>query len=108
MFATAPERTSTVLDRFRIPPERVSTSELKFERVLFVATSPPERVFIAEVFCATIHESEEIVLTMPARLHEREFTVLSRAERFALLVLRFPERVFTVPERASCAREAVK
>lgn len=88
-------------------PERLRSDACVSERL-------PERAFISIVFCATVPESVMIAFESPVTTQESEVTTAfvvpiapervikfeattpERAERFVLVVARFPERVSTV------------
>ncbi len=85
-----------------LSPIFVAIAHEREERFEFVFARFPERVAVFASVSMTRPESVEISVFILVKLPER-FAVA-----FCSTILMRPEREFTVPERAFCARESVK
>ena len=101
LVATCPERVPIEVFIVITTPERMVTSEVRLARFTFVRSREPEREMKLFPRVRTRPERDETVVFTELSPHERVFILLS-------FVLILHERVFIVPERASCAREVVK
>jgi hypothetical protein len=82
-------------------PERISTELVRFERLVLVRRSEPERSKRVEEMVEIFPERERILFSFVRVLPEREVILFS-------VLATLPERLFTTHERAFCARVSVK